>query len=167
MNYSEPLISQITVFCRAVGCGVLLGIVYCVFSLARMTLGERKSIYVLFDTVYFLFASVISFFFMVLYNSGQARFNLMLAELFGAVSFHFSFGRYILDRYALNLNRVRRLVRFLTRPFVRAGKKIYSFFHGRLSEMCKRHSVAGNKEKIFKKISDIRKFLLKNKYKSV
>lgn len=68
MNYSEPLVNQVAVFCRAVGSGVLLGIIYDTVSAVRMLFGERKSVYVFFDTLYFVIASLVSFFFMVLYN---------------------------------------------------------------------------------------------------
>ena len=57
MNYSEPLINQITVFFKAVGCGTLLGALYGVLSFFRMLFGERKSVYVFFDTVFFVLYS--------------------------------------------------------------------------------------------------------------
>ncbi len=167
MNYSEPLINQITVFCRAAGCGILLGILYDGVSLIRMTVGEKKGIYVFFDTVYFLLASVVSFFFMVLYNSGQVRLNLMLAELVGGAAFHFSLGRYVLEGYSLQLNRVRCLASFMARPFVRTAEGIRDFFLEKMTKKRKKRPGAENKEKISKKLSDIGKFLLKNKNKSV
>ncbi len=120
MNYSEPLISQVVIFCRAIGCGILLGVLYDVVSLVRMFFGERKAIYVFFDTVYFIAASVISFFFMVLYNSGQVRLNLMLGELFGGMAFHLSLGKYILGRCNVYLNRAWKILSLLLWPFRKA-----------------------------------------------
>lgn len=130
MNYSEPLISQVTVFFRAVGCGIILGMLYDALSLVRMLFGERKGVYVFFDTLYFLAASLISFFFMVLYNSGQVRFNLMLAEGAGGIAFHFSLGRYVLGRFAAGISRIRSFLRFLARPFVKTAGKVCVFFKG-------------------------------------
>ncbi len=167
MNYSEPLITQIVIFCRGVGCGVLLGALYDAVSAVRMLFGERKSVYVFFDTVYFLFASLISFFFMVLYNSGQVRLNLMAAELFGGAAFHFSLGRYILGRYASELFRIRKILSFFAKPFRKWVKKISDFSDKLFSGVRKKLSEGKNKEKIRKKFSNIGKILLKNKNKSV
>ncbi len=167
MNYSEPLVNQLTVFCRAIGVGVLLGIIYDGFSAVRMLFGERKSVYVFFDTAYFLVASLVSFFFMVLYNSGQVRINLMLAELFGGTAFHFSFGKYILGNYLKHLNRIRKILSYILKPFCNFTERVSVFFKGKLSEWQKRVSGGKNIVKKSKKLSNISKILLKNKNKSV
>lgn len=150
MNYSEPLISQVTVFFRAVGCGILLGMLYDVFSAVRMTFGEKKYIYIFFDTAFFLLASLISFFFMVLYNSGQVRLNIMVAELSGGIVFHHSLGRYILKRYAVHLNRLRKIVLLFASPFIKTSMKLYGFFGKLYKDTQKVLSQRKNKEKIKK-----------------
>ncbi len=167
MNYSEPLISQVVIFCRAIGCGILLGVLYDVVSLVRMLFGERKAIYVFFDTVYFIAASVMSFFFMVLYNSGQVRLNLMLAELFGGVAFHLSLGKYILGRCYIYLNRVRKIISILLRPFRKTTLKIYRISGKFFSRNRKKDNTGEKAEKNTKKFCNISKILLKNKNKSV
>ncbi len=167
MNYSEPLVNQVTVFCRAVGSGVLLGIIYDAVSAVRMLFGERKSVYVFFDTLYFVIASLVSFFFMVLYNSGQVRMNLMLAELFGAVALHFSFGKYLLGIYGKNLSLIRNFLKFIFRPFFISVRRIQSFLKDKLSAQRNLVSDSKNIVKKSKKFSNISKILLKNKNKSV
>lgn len=167
MNYSEPLVSQVTVFFRSVGCGIMLGTLYDAVCLVRMLFGERKSVYIFFDTAYFLSAAIISFFFMVLYNSGQIRFNLMLAELAGAVVFHFSLGKYILEKYARQLSHIRKISFFLIGPFLKVCKKIQSTSEKLCSERLKKASEKKNTEKYSKKICNIIKIPLKNKNKSV
>ncbi len=167
MNYSEPLISQVVIFCRAIGCGIILGVLYDAVSFIRMLFGERKSVYVFFDTVYFLVASLVSFFFMVLYNSGQVRLNLIFAELFGGVAFHLSLGKYILARCYIYLARIRKILSFLIRPFTKTTAKIYNYFEKFFLEMRKKPTAEKNKEKNTKKFRNIGKILLKNKNKSV
>ena len=167
MNYSEPLINQVTVFFRALGCGILLGIFYDLVSAVRMTFGERKVIYVFFDTLYMVLAAVMSFFFMVLYNSGQVRLNLIFAEFIGCTAFHFSFGKYILKRYSVYLSRIRKFFSFAARPFVALLRKLQKIYIGILSSL-KKKSAERNFFDIFsKKLSDISKIHLKNKNKSV
>ncbi len=167
MNYSEPLISQVVIFCRAIGCGVLLGVLYDTVSFIRMLFGERKSVYVFFDTFYFIVASLVSFFFMVLYNSGQVRLNLMLAELFGGVAFHLSLGKYILGRCCIQLIRIRKILSFILRPFTKTAVKIYNYSEKIFLKFKKKASAEKNKEKNRKKFCNIGKILLKNKNKSV
>lgn len=167
MNYSEPLVSQVIIFCRAVGCGIILGVLYDAVSFVRMLFGERKSFYVFFDTLYFLIASLVSFFFMVLYNSGQVRFNLMLGELFGGAAFHLSLGKYVLGRCYIHLSRIRKFLSFIAKPFVKASVKIKAFFTKAFISKGKKTPAEENKEKNKKNFSNIGKILLKNKNKSV
>ncbi|MBQ7117917.1 MAG: spore cortex biosynthesis protein YabQ [Clostridia bacterium] len=152
MNYSEPLITQVVIFCRGIGCGVLLGAFYDAVSAVRMLFSERKSVYVFFDTLYFLFAALISFFFMVLYNSGQVRLNLMAAELFGGMAFHFSLGRYVLGRYASELLKIRKILSFFISPFRKSAKRFRDFSERLFIGVRKKLSEGENKEKFRKKI---------------
>lgn len=167
MNYSEPLVSQIVVFCRALGCGILLGLLYGAVCVVRMLFGERKGVYVFFDILYFLMASLLSFFFMVIYNSGQVRLNIILAELVGGVAFHFSLGRYILGRYAAYLACVRNFFAFLARPFIKTAEHLRDFSGRIFRRLGKKLSEMKNKEKNQKNFCIIAKILLKNKNKSV
>ncbi len=167
MNYSEPLISQVTVFFRAIGCGVLLGVLYDAVGIIRMLFGEKKCIYVFFDTAFFLAASAVSFFFMVLYNSGQVRFNLIFAELVSAVVFHFSFGVYILKQWKNYVLSMRKVIRFLTKPFCKGIKKLRKNSEKLLQSISKKRSEREKNKKISKKFGNIGKILLKNKNKSV
>ena len=167
MNYSEPLINQVVIFCRAVGCGIILGVLYDGVSLIRMVFGERRGIYIFFDTAYFIAASLVSFFFMVLYNSGQIRLNIMLAELFGAAAFHLALGKYILKSCSVHLSRIRRLFLFAARPFIKAAVKFRSFLSDTFLYGDKKAFSRKNKEKNRKNFCNIGKILLKNKNKSV
>ena len=108
-------------------------------------------------------ASVISFFFMVLYNSGQIRLNLMLAELFGGLAFHFSLGKYILMRYDRHLHRIRKIFAIPIKAIKRAGSFLLRELSGLRKILVKKEYI----EKFSKNFSDIGKILLKNKNKSV
>lgn len=167
MNYSEPLISQAVIFLRAIGCGILLGAFYDAAMLLRMLFGEKKAVYVFFDIAYFTAASVVSFFFMVLYNSGQIRLNLMLAELFGGTAFHLSLGKYVLRRCYVYIRLIRKIQAFILKPFRKAAEKLKSFSKKIFTEIRKNAARKENKEKNRKKVCNIGKILLKNKNKSV
>lgn len=167
MNYSEPLINQVTVFFRSVGAGIILGIIYDALCFIRMTLGERKSIYVTFDIIFSLTASVISFFFMVLYNTGQVRLNLMVGELLGGVAFHLSMGRYFLKSAQKYILKVRKVIGLILSPLRKTYKKLTELIKKSLHKHLKKEDKEKNLEKTHKKFSNIRKILLKNQNKSV
>ncbi len=143
MNYSEPLVSQVIIFFRAVGAGIILGILYTAVSFMRMIFGERKSVYVTFDIIFSLAASVVSFFFMVLYNTGQVRLNLMVGELFGGVAFHLSLGRYILSSAEKYIIKTGKAVAFLLSPV----KKIIFKASSKIKEKLKKHKTPDLQQK--------------------
>lgn len=167
MNYSEPLINQVTVFFRSVGAGIILGIIYDALCFIRMVIGERKSIYVTFDIIFSLTATLISFFFMVLYNTGQVRFNLMLGELLGGVAFHLSLGRYFLESAGKYIIKVRKFFGAVFSPLRKIFRKISDLINKKMQKLIKRGDEEKNIKKTHKKFSNIRKILLKNQNKSV
>lgn len=167
MNYSEPLINQVTVFFRSVGAGIILGIIYDALCFLRMVTGEKKSIYVTFDIIFSLTATLISFFFMVLYNTGQVRFNLMVGEFLGGVAFHLSLGRYFLESAQRYITKVRKIFLKVFSPLIRIFKKISGSVKETMKKYIKREDKGKNIKKTHKKFSNIRKILLKNQNKSV
>lgn len=167
MNYSEPLINQVTVFFRSVGAGIILGIIYDLLCFVRTVLGEKKSIYVTFDIIFAITASVVSFFFMVLYNTGQVRFNLMVGELLGGLAFHLSIGRYFLGSTRKYVLMIKRAVSFLFSPLRKIRLKAVSYFKNKASKRKEKKQVKKNVKKTGKKFINIRKSPLKNKNKSV
>ncbi len=110
MNYAEPLSNQVLVFIRSVGFGVLLGLIYELFSAFRILLGDKKRAFVLCDIAFSLTATVMSFFYMVLYNSGSVRLNLLAAQLIGAAAFHIAAGRFLVKPFNFLMKKIRRIL---------------------------------------------------------
>lgn len=108
MIYSGPLSDQIIVFIRCIGLGVLLGIIYEAFSLLRCFLSDKTRAYVICDIAFSLTATVISFFYMILYNNGRVRLNLVAAQIIGGVAFHYSVGRYLMKPLSFVAVKIRR-----------------------------------------------------------
>lgn len=116
MRYSGPLSDQIVVFIRCIGLGVLLGLLYEAFSVLRCLLSDKTRAYVICDIAFSLIATVISFFFMILYNDGRVRLNLVVAQLLGGVAFHFSLGRYITQPISVAATKIRHILSVALRP---------------------------------------------------
>ena len=95
MRYAEPLSNQLQVFITSIGFGVLSGLLYEVFSVLRRLAGNKKKASVICDFSFCVIVTVLSFFYMVIYNNGIVRLNLIIAQLAGGIAFHLSMGRYI------------------------------------------------------------------------
>lgn len=93
MSYSEPLINQIRVFFLSVGVGVPLCIAYNILQGIAEFLGKKRWAIYLTDALFCVIAAFISFFFMVLYNSGRVRLHLVFGEAVGFFAFYLSAGR--------------------------------------------------------------------------
>lgn len=95
MRYSEPLSNQVLMFISSIGPGVLIGLIYDVFFSFFRVGSTKKAFTVISDLSFSLIATLISFFYMVIYNSGTVRLNIISAQIIGAVAFHYTLGRYI------------------------------------------------------------------------
>lgn len=93
MNYSLPLSQQIVVFVKAAGSGIVIGIIYDLIYTLRVLISEKRKWIVFQDVLFGVIATMVSFFFMVIFNSGIVRFNLVAAQAVGAAAFHFTVGR--------------------------------------------------------------------------
>ncbi|MBQ7295675.1 MAG: spore cortex biosynthesis protein YabQ [Clostridia bacterium] len=157
MNYAEPLSNQIVVFIRSVGLGVLLGFVYEIFSVLRTLLSDKRWAYIICDLCFCFSATLMSFFFMVLYNGGTVRLNLILAQAAGGVAFHLSVGTYLARPLMFICCMLRKALLTLFYPVRFISKK--------LQEAIKRHQKDKGEDKKVKKdrkkIKNIMKIPLK------
>lgn len=111
MSYSEPLINQIYRFLLAVGFGVIMGIVYEVLTVIKTLLGNGKRTVFFRDIVFSVLFTVLSFFFMLIYNEGEMRFNLIVAQLTGVISFHIAFGKRIISPVVAAQEKISKKLR--------------------------------------------------------
>jgi hypothetical protein len=118
MTYAEPLSNQVLMFIRSIGPGVIIGLIYdVIFSFFR-SLSNRRAVIIAADLMFSVVATLISFFYMVIYNSGTVRLNIILAEALGAVAFHYTMGRYISKPIEFLAVFFGRVVGFLCYPIV-------------------------------------------------
>ena len=96
MIYTEPLFNQISRFLSSVGLGFLLCVFYLAVKSAFRIFGSGRKNEMLSDGVFSVFSWLISFFYMVLTNNGEVRFNLVAGQLFGGLVLYFTVGKHIL-----------------------------------------------------------------------
>ena len=95
MRYTEPLSDQVLMFIGSIGPGIIIGILYDVITSFFGRLSKHTAVTVAGDLLFGVTATLISFFYMVIYNSGTVRLNIMIAQLVGAVAFHMTMGKYV------------------------------------------------------------------------
>ena len=123
MRYTQPLSDQILIFISSIGPGILIGFLYdVIFSFFR-TFGNKKSLTITADLLFSLSAGMLSFFYMVIYNSGVVRLNIVVAQLIGAVTFHYTLGRYLSKPVEFTATMLTKLIKAIAFPFKLIFKK--------------------------------------------
>lgn len=123
MTYREPLSDQVLMFIGSIGPGVLIGFLYdVIFSFFR-AFGNKKALIVTADLCFSVLATLLSFFYMVVFNSGTVRLNMIIAQLMGAVAFHYTLGKYISKPVSLIANSGAKVMGFLFYPVTLLARK--------------------------------------------
>ncbi len=155
MNYSEPLSNQLSVFLSGVGFGFIMCGLYISIKLLFRLFGKGRLTVMLSDAAFVLSGSIISFFFMIIINSGTVRFNLVIAQLFGGLVIYFTMGRYFLrviyplcDLTHMLIKKLLYPVRVYFKAFFNAAKALCFKFTNLKDK--KKDKKVGNKRKKFK-----------------
>lgn len=118
MIYSEPLSNQISRFLDSVGMGFILCGLYIAVKVIFRIFGKGKISVALSDGVFCLLTAFLSFFYMVMENSGTVRFNLIIGQLLGGLMLYFTVGRLVLKLLCLIADGINGLLRIISYPIV-------------------------------------------------
>ena len=168
MSYSEPLSSQLGYFFYSLGFGVIVELWYVLVIFIRMCIGDSKRAVIIADLIFCAVAGLASFFFMVLYNNGQVRLNLISGQIAGACVTHIIIGGRILKYSEKFTLAVRGLIHLLFIPFF-SLKGAVVLAADKIRSLPKHKFIKSDKNKIkkLKNFNIIAKIHLKNKNKSV
>lgn len=167
MSYSEPLINQPKVLLLSIGVGVLLCVIY-VFTQGFFRLfGNGRFSYYFADSVFCVIFTLVSFFFMVLYNNGRVRLHLILGEISGFYVMYFSLGKYVYSMLFKLSCFIVKAVKLFGRPYVKVFNSFVFGMRATVKDAADKIKTAGHKEnkeknKKFKKINLFNKIHLKN-----
>ena len=165
MTYAEPLSNQVLMFIRSIGPGVLIGLIYDVIFTFFRTFSSKRPVIIAADLTFSIIATLISFFYMVIYNSGTVRMNIIIAEIIGAVAFHMTMGKYIAKPVSLIAKAVGKIAQTAFYPVLFICKKIKSLTKKLINNVDKKEKKEKKEPKITlqgKKIINIIKIHLKN-----
>ena len=147
MNYTEPLLNQVSRFLMSMGFGFILCILYLTFSFIRMMLGEKRWAYIVTDILFGIIATVLSFFFMLIYNNGQVRLNLVVGQLTGGMELYFTVGRYLLKPMGVLSHAVRKTGGIVFLPVMLFFKSFPCFFKRLFNSIKEKRHTSSTAEK--------------------
>ncbi len=125
---------QLSVLIKSVGAGFFLGFVFSLFMLLNALYGKNTVIVIIRDIVFFVFAAVFTFMFLLKYNAGTLRFYILAGEGIGFCLF------YLFPGISSG-----RLYRAAARKADEGKKKIYTYFGKKISGL--KVSLADKKQK--------------------
>ena len=119
-----PILAQTTSFLYAMTLGAVLSIVYDVFRIIRVAFGGKKTAVFIEDLVFSLVALVLTFVFVIAFNNGELRFFVLIGELLGFVTCHYTIGKIIIGFSRVIISGFKWLLRLIFNPIVKLFKKI-------------------------------------------
>ncbi len=128
MTYSEPLFNQISRFATSVGFGFVICILYYTVLFIRKIFSEKRCAVLIQDIFFGITATIMSFFYMIIYNNGEVRLNLLIGEITGAAVLYCISGKYIVPLIEKTALIIRKLVITVTLParlYIKALSKLY------------------------------------------
>ncbi len=127
MEYILALSSQGKIFLFSLGFGFILGFLYDIFRFFRVAFPAPKLIFAL-DFLYFIFCAFLTFFFLLVIDSGQLRLSSAAGEIIG-FAVYFSTCSVVFRRIAAKVSKaVKTSVLFILKPFIFLGRKILLLF---------------------------------------
>ncbi len=135
------LSEQTLIFLYSCLFGVILSCYFDLFRVIRLICGNRKTVTLVCDLLFFLSATVFVYLFFVRFCSGQIRLYVLIGELLGFLLCHFSVSALFMQFAVFVVGLVKRFLRFLARPWL----AIYRFFRKKIDKS--RARAAQKKEK--------------------
>ena len=147
MRYTEPLSNQVLMFISSIGPGVIIGLLYDVIFSFFSKLGKNTATTIVGDVLFSLIATMISFFYMVVYNNGTVRLNIIVAQIIGAVAFHITMGKYVAKIVGFAAMLIGKVITIVSSPLTFVLRKIRQVSSNIIKKLTlKRKNSTENKE---------------------
>ncbi len=100
--------NQFLVFLFSCLLGAGLGALYDVFRVIRILINPRNIAVFFQDIIYFLASGFITFVFVLMFNSGESRFYIVIGECTGWIIYHVTLGEFV-------YKNTRNIIKFINR----------------------------------------------------
>lgn len=144
--YGIELAEQTKILMLSMGLGLLIGILYDIFRIIRLSFNFGKIIIAIQDIIFFLILAGVTFAFALTVNKGQVRGYIIFGEIMGFLIYYFSFGIFVIRVSDIIIVRLKRLGKFIYKviaaPIKYFIKKI-CYIYGKFSKKMKKTSKKG------------------------
>ena len=130
MEVENLVTVQTMIFLRALAVGAVLGVVYDLFRIFRMTVRCGTVHIFVQDCIYYFFCGLVTFSFMLSSSAGQIRFFILLGELLGAVLYLTTLGVLVMKVSSGIIRFVRWLLGWIYKLTLQPVFRLFSWFFG-------------------------------------
>lgn len=158
--YILTLAKQTQIFLLSLGFGFILGIIYDIFRIIRLTFSKQniknsKPTVIVYDIIYLLLCCFLTFIFILTASLGKFRWYVIVGEILGFTVYYFSFGFIVINVSNKIIDILKRIISFIFMVIFKPVSIIYRFITKNLIKIYKFI------KKIVKKISKKLKYHLK------
>lgn len=129
--------SQVQAFLLSLGVGMVIGVLYDLFRILRLSFTDHKVIVVIQDILFWSVSAVLSFLFVFVVNNGAFRSFLAIGEIAGFALYYFTLGALIFKISGWLVGGIKAVFRFLLRMLLFPFKKMYLVFSPKIKKVCK------------------------------
>lgn len=116
MTYGFAISQQLELFLYSLGYGFTLGLYYRLIMIVRKAISEKKTAYIVFDILFSVTATVVTFCFFLVYTDGQVRLVSVFAASAGFVVYLLSADFFIKKLFYYPVKLIVSSVKLLFRP---------------------------------------------------
>ncbi len=131
MEYIVSLSSQTKNFLFSLGFGVLIGVLYDILRVIRMSISSSKKALYVTDFIFVFVSSVATFLFCLTVTDGQLRFYVLFGEALGFLIYYFSFGIIAVKFSTKTVEKIKsffkKFFRFVSAPFRKIFARVSGF----------------------------------------
>lgn len=153
--YGLSLAQQTKGFLLALGMGFILGILYDIIRIIRISISRGRIAVIICDIFFCVLACFCTFLFCLTINEGEIRLFLILGELVGFFTYYFSLGAIIFSYSEKIINFIKKLVRSILGVILFPFKWIFGIIRKQINKLLKKSRKNG------KKLKNKSNFLLK------
>ncbi len=157
--YSLSLARQTKGFLLALGMGFLLGVLYDLIRIIRISVSRGKFAVVICDIIFCAAACLCTFLFCLTVNEGEIRLYLVLGEAVGFFVYYFSFGAVVFVCSEKIISFIKKLLGsvfgIIFFPFKWIFSKIRKLFNNLLKKSRKNSKKVKNKSKFLLKVNKL------------
>lgn len=157
--YSLSLAQQTKGFLFALGMGFLLGILYDLIRIIRISISRGKVAVIVCDIIFCAIACLCTFLFCLTVNEGEIRLYLVLGEVAGFFTYYFSLGAIIFSCSERIIEFIKKIMRsvfgVILFPFKWIFEKFWKVFNKLIKKSRKNTKKLKNKSNFLLKVNKL------------